>query len=175
MRNGLTKLLALAALLTATEVVAQSATANSLEDSITPNDLEVVKGEWTGTLTYLDYTSNQPFTMPADLLVEEGKNQFQLILNYRYPKEPHANSKGKFQITEDGTRINKNEVISIERREKDGLIVQTEYSGKDDNKKATIRNVYIIGEEQFVIRKEVKFKDSSEWLKRNEYRFERNP
>ena len=175
MKYRLIKLLILAALPCAIETVAQSTTSNSFEDRITSNDLEVVNGDWTGSLTYIDYSSNKPYSMPADLTVEEGKNEFQFILNYSYPNEPHANSKGKFEITEDGTWINKNDIVSIERTENDGLIVKTEHSGKDNKKKAIIRNIYIISEDKFVISKEVKFEDSSEWLKRNEYSFTRNP
>ena len=175
MKKRLKRLLILSSLLIATEAVTQSTTTNSIEDRITSKDLEAVKGEWTGSLTYLDYSSNKPYSMPADLTVEEGKNQFQFILNYSYPKEPQANSKGKFEITEDGRRINKKEVVSIERSEIDGLIVKTEHRGKDNNKKATIRNIYIISADKFVIRKEVKFADSNEWFKRNEYSFTRNP
>ena len=175
MKKRRIKLLFLAALLLAIEAVAQSTVTNSSENRITSNDLKAVKGEWTGSLTYIDYSSNEPYTMPADLTVEEGKNQFQFILNYRYPNEPKANSKGKFEITKDGTRINKKEVVSLERNEMDGLIVKTEHSGKDNNKKATIRNIYIISTDKFVISKEVKFEDASEWLKRNEYSFKRNP
>lgn len=173
MKNRLIKPLILAALLIVTEAVAQSKTTNSFEDRITSKDLEAVKGEWTGSLTYIDYRSNQPYSMPADLTVEEGKNQFQFILNYRYPNEPQANSKAKFEISEDGMQINKNKVVSIERTEIDELIVKTEHSGKDNKKKATIRNIYIISDDKFVIGKEVKFEDSSEWLKRNEYSFNR--
>lgn len=175
MRNRLPKLLILAALLLATEAVAQSTTTDTFEDKITSNDLEAIKGEWTGSLTYMDYSSNKPYSMPADLTVEEGKNPFQFILNYTYPKEPKANSKGKFEVTKEGSRINKKDVVSIERTEMDGLIVKTEHNGRDNNKKAIIRNIYLISEDKFVIRKEVRFEDSSEWLRRNEYRFKRNP
>ncbi len=175
MKNRLIKLLILAALPFAIETAAQSTNTNSFENRITSNDLEALKGDWTGSLTYIDYSSNKPYSMPADLTVEEGKNQFQFILNYRYPNEPQANSKGKFEITEDGTRINKNDVVSIERTEMEGLIVKTEHSGKDNKKKATIRNIYIISEDKFVISKEVKFEDSNEWLRRNEYSFTRSP
>ena len=175
MKNRSIKLLILASLLITIKAIAQSTNSASIQDRITSNDLEAIKGKWTGSLTYLDYSSNKPYSMPAELTVEEGKNQFQFILHYSYPNEPHANSKGKFEITEDGRRINKNDVISFERTKIDGLVVKTEHSGKDNNKKANIRNIYIISEDKFVISKEVKFKDSSEWLKRNEYNFTRHP
>ena len=174
MKNSLKKVLILASFFFALVAVAQNTTSDSVEDRITAKDLEAVKGKWTGTLTYLDYSSNKPYSMPADLMVEEGKNKFQFVLNYSYPNEPQANSKGKLEITEDGSRINKNDIVSIKRNEIDGLIVKTEHGGKDDKKKALIRNIYIIGADKFIISKEVKFEDSNEWFRRNEYSFTRN-
>ena len=159
--------------LLAAEAFAQSTAENSSENRISPNDLEAVLGEWTGSLTYMDYSSNKPYSMPAELTVETGKNPYQYILKYRYPNEPQANNKGKFEVTKEGTQINKKDVVSIERTEKDGLIVTTEHSGKDNRKKAIIRNIYIISTAKFVLRKEVKFEDANEWLQRNEYSFTR--
>ena len=173
MKKRMKQLLMLALMLIATATVAQSSTARSVEDRITTNDLKTVIGEWTGSLTYMDYSSNKPYSMPAEVKVEAGKNEFQYILNYSYPNEPKANSKGKFEVSKDGRQVNKKEVISIERTEMDGLIVKTEHSGKDNRKKAVIRNIYIISEAKFVIRKEVRFENTSEWLQRNEYSFTR--
>ena len=47
----------------------------------------------------------------------------------------------------------------------------TEYFGKDNNKKAQIKNVYIIGQSEFIMRKEVKYDNSDVWLMRNEYKY----
>jgi hypothetical protein len=45
--------------------------------------------------------------------------------------------------------------------------------GKDDDKKALIKNVYIIGKTTLIIRKEVKFEGTDTWLTRNEYNYSR--
>ena len=34
------------------------------------NDLKQLTGFWKGTLTYLDYSSGKPYTMPANLEVQ---------------------------------------------------------------------------------------------------------
>ncbi|MFX5622751.1 hypothetical protein ABTE00_21585, partial [Acinetobacter baumannii] len=36
---------------------------------IQKNDTRIFEGKWVGSLTYLDYTSGKPYTMPADLIV----------------------------------------------------------------------------------------------------------
>lgn len=143
------------------------------QDTITPDDLYILKGKWTGTLTYMDYSSNKPFTMPANLIVKQGKNQNQLVLLVSYPKEPHANSKKKIRISKNGLQLNKHEIKSKKTITNDQVQIITEYSGKDNNRKALIKNIYILGKNQFVIRKEVKFENSEDWLLRNEYKYTR--
>ncbi len=143
------------------------------QNGILPDDLNVIFGEWKGTLTYVDYGTNKPFKMPANATVEQGKNEYQVQLLINYPKEPNANSKEKIKISKDGLEVNKTPVKSRQTLANDEVKITTEYYGKDNNKKALIRNVYILGPERFITRKEVKFDESEDWLLRNEYNFVR--
>lgn len=156
----------------ATKADAQSPAKNPSDTRISAEEIKIIKGNWSGTLTYIDYTSNKPFSMPAELLVENGNNGYQFILNYNYPNEPQANSRGKFKLSKDGSKINKKQIVSIERAD-EGLIAKTEYKGKDNRREAVIRNSYLINADKLVISKEVRFELSEEWLKRNEYSFKR--
>ena len=146
---------------------------NYSQNTISPDDLAMISGNWKGTLTYLDYSTEKPFTMPANVSVEPGKNECQVQLLIIYPKEPHANSKDKIIISKDGVLLNKTKVTSREILADQEVKITTEYSGKDNNEKALIKNVYIFGPKRFIIRKEVKFNDSADWLMRNEYNFAR--
>ncbi len=83
---------------------------NYSQNIVTTDDLKILVGEWVGTLTYIDYSTNNPFTMPVNLNVKQGKNNYQLILNINYPKEPNANSKDKIKISKDGIQLNKLEL-----------------------------------------------------------------
>ncbi|RZV57201.1 MAG: hypothetical protein EX254_10430 [Flavobacteriaceae bacterium] len=141
--------------------------------AITPEDLKTILGDWTGSLTYIDYGSGKPYTMPADLIVEKGKSENQLILSNIYPNEPKANGKSKISISKDGMKLNKKDLKSKQVLPDGQIKIITEYSGKDNRKNALIRNIYILGEKEFIIRKEVQFEDSTEWLKRNEYSYTR--
>lgn len=143
------------------------------QNTITSDDLKKVVGEWTGNLTYMDYTTKKPFTMPANLTVSQGKNGNQLLLFNSYPNEPKANNKNKIRISKDGRQIDGNYVKSIENLANGDVQITTEYSGKDNNKEALIRNIYILGTSHFVIRKEVKFENSEKWFVRNEYNYSR--
>lgn len=146
---------------------------NYAQNTITPDDLKPLLGEWTGSLTYIDYSSNKPFTMPANLMVKQGKNENEFLLFINYPNEPNANSTDKIKISKNGSQINNNSVQSKQRLSDEKVEIITENFGKDNNKKALIRNIYILGKTQFVIRKEVKFENSDEWLMRNEYSYKK--
>ncbi|QBA63999.1 hypothetical protein [Muriicola soli] len=111
--------------------------------------------------------------MPANASVVPGKNKYQVQLLINYPKEPNANSKEKIKISKDGLQLNKTTVKSREALANNEVKIITEYYGKDNNKKALIRNVYILGPTRFITRKEVKFDETGDWLMRNEYNFVR--
>jgi len=141
------------------------------QEKVLSEDIKMIIGNWQGTITYLDYQSNKPFSMPANLEVKAGKDQFNLILNYMYPNEPKANSSDKIKVDKSGSRINKKEVVSRKVLENDIIEIQTLDDGKDDNKDALIRYTYFIGASSFIIRKEVQFDNNSDWIKRSEYNF----
>jgi len=144
------------------------------QTKISSDELNSLMGEWTGSLTYMDYSTNEPFSMPANVTVKPGKNHKQILLFYEYPNEPQANSKGKVTVSKEGSAINGNPLVSRENLENGSAQFTTETTGKDNNENALIRNVYIVGEKRFIIRKEVKFENTEEWLQRNEFKFERD-
>jgi len=141
--------------------------------NVTVEDLEMAIGNWEGSITYIDYQSNKPFTMPANLRVEQGKNAYTLLLNNSYPNEPKANSSDKIKISKDGSFLNKHQVTTRTKSKNNGVELQTEHESKDAGKKALIRYTYRIGPEIFMIRKEVQFKAQNNWLKRSEYSYTR--
>jgi len=53
------------------------------------------------------------------------------------------------------------------------LFTSISFGQKDNNKKAEIRVIYIIGKEELIIRKEVKFENTENWKLRNEYNYKR--
>ena len=55
---------------------------------VSVNDFSPALGKWKGSLTYLDYTSGKPYTMPAWVEIVPGKSQ--VVLGYEYPNEPKA-------------------------------------------------------------------------------------
>jgi hypothetical protein len=143
------------------------------QNTVQPGVLESTIGEWKGALTYLDYQTNESYTMPVNLRIENGKNKYQFKLFLEYPKEPNANSTDKIEISKYGTKINGADVISSRKIAEDEFEIITEYSGKDNSEKAEIRVIYSIGESKLTIRKEVKFENAENWILRNEYNYKR--
>lgn len=138
---------------------------------ILAEDLKAIIGSWEGSITYLDYQSGKPFTMPANVIVKQGKNESILMLKNIYPEEPKANGSDKIKMTNHGILLNKCLVRSREVLENGQVKVQTECKGKDDNKAALIRNTYLISNDHFLIRKEIQFEGTDNWTKRSEFEY----
>lgn len=141
------------------------------QSQISAEDLALMVGNWEGKITYLDYQSNKPFTMDANLKVEKGKNEKKLVLNNIYPSEPKANNTNKYKLTKNGTFFNKHRVTKREKLANGQVEIHTEYKGKDDNKKALIRYTYLVSKDIFSITKEVQFNQEEAWIKRSEYSY----
>lgn len=147
------------------------------QSSATISRKEITKliGSWEGTLTYLDYTSNKPYTMPADINIKQidGSNKF-LFIN-SYANESNANSVDTVTISDDGKSFN-NENVASNRILKNGSVeIITEVSGIDgnENNPALIRHTYLISENIFVMRKDIQFVGQKNWIKRHEYNYKK--
>lgn len=143
------------------------------ENVIELKDLQNLLGKWNGTLTYIDYSSGEPFSMPSNLEVQSKKTNRKLILSYEYPNESQANDSDKLRISKNKSSLNGKPIVSRTKTVDGDTKIVTEHMSKDANRKALIRNVYIIGASKFIMRKEVQFEGSDDWLKRNEYNFKK--
>jgi ketosteroid isomerase-like protein len=136
-------------------------------------DLEKAIGTWRGTLTYLDYSSGKPYTMPADLIVSFIDEKKGLVRVFEYPDEPKANSKDTLQLQKDGLFLNEAKIVSNEIEPTGNFTLVTEYNSVDgnDNKKAIIRNTYTLKNNSLSMKKDVQFIGTNNWIKRHEYQF----
>lgn len=138
-------------------------------------DIENILGNWEGALTYLDYSSNKPYSMPCNISVSEKKKNRKLIMQFEFPNEPKANNKEKFKISKSGDSINGNKIVSRKILQDNKVELITEYSGNDGNegKAAIIRNIYNVSDKTLSFRKEVKFVGTEKWILRNEFNFKK--
>ena len=138
-------------------------------------DFELLSGSWTGSLTYLDYSSGKPYTMPADLLITRIGQTNQFAVENLYPNEKSANATDTLVISKDGKSIDGALIKSRKKLPNGDLEIITEETGTDgnDNKPATFRQTYTFGKTTFTKRKDVQFEGESEWIKRHEYSYSR--
>ncbi len=143
--------------------------------TISVKDFKPAFGKWKGTLTYLDYTSGKPYTMPCNITVRPaGSDPKQLVFIYEYPNEPRANGNDTLFISEDGKTANGYNLVS--KNKANGLLkIVAEKNGVDgnENRKAVLRYTYTIGKRVYSKRKEVKFDGEEGWILRNEYKMSR--
>lgn len=143
------------------------------DTTLNSGDLRKLAGCWKGSLTYLDYRSGKPYTMPANLEVKEVKSGRNILCFISYPDEPKANGTDTLSISEDGQLLNEERIISKRNYSTDSLGIISETKGLDgnDNKEALIRHTYTLGRTAYSVKKEVKFKGETQWILRNEYKF----
>lgn len=132
-------------------------------------------GAWAGTLTYLDYTSGKPYTMPATLAVERIAGAAEPSWRFRvgYPDEPKANAERLVVLAGQGSVFDGETVV--ERTEEPGGVVRvvTEAEGEDDRRPARFRHEYEFGPGACSIRKLVRFEGESAFFERNTFRWRR--
>lgn len=144
---------------------------------VKPKDLKGLVGCWTGSLTYLDYSSNASYSMPADLVVTASGSPDAWLCANVYPDEPDANSADTLRLTDKGRKLN-GETVTARRRTPDGALeIVTEQAGTDGNEdqKATMRRTYTLGNGKYACRKEVRFEGKAEWILRHEYAYSSKP
>ena len=142
---------------------------------IIQKDFNKLSGTWQGSLTYLDYSSGKPYTMPADIDIKRINKTNKFVFSNIYTNEVSSNSIDTVSISTDGKYIDK-ELIKLRRKLPNGDIeITTEESGKDgnDNKPAIFRHTYTFGLTTYKNRKDVKFNGETEWINRHEYSYQK--
>ena len=147
-------------------------------DAVTAADIDQLTGaSWTGTLTYLDYTSHVQTTIKSSLLMARLSAQpdgaFAWDMRVGYADEPDANS-GETAVLMHGGRVYRDALVLERSVLSDGTVrVVTEQDGQDDRRAARFRFVYLLGEKQCSIQKLVRFTPEEAFFERHIYRWNR--
>jgi hypothetical protein len=141
---------------------------------IVPADLKIIEGNWVGSLTYLDYTTNKPFTMPSNTTYEQSKSNANLYFrSIGYSTEPHANQKDTMVISADGKMLDDYSIVSVKKITNNGMEIIVQKKGLDgnDNQPALIKKTITITKTNLTISKEVLFDNTKKWTVRHTYSF----
>ncbi|HMU46805.1 MAG TPA: hypothetical protein PKC72_10580 [Chitinophagaceae bacterium] len=148
--------------------------ASAFSQKVSTNDFKALEGNWSGKLTYLDYTSNTEESISTTMTASvTGSNMFEL--NFRFPGESGKGGSDIYKISEDGKVINDMKVLD-RKVESDGTLkIVLEQRGPDgnDNKWATFHHVLEIRKNNFRMTKMVKFDDEKNFFRRNQFVFTR--
>jgi hypothetical protein len=168
MNKKIILLFCLLILFTAKSLVAQKKNTNFLLSTLSSS-----RGHWKGTLTYLDYSSTNSYTIPAEIDISFTNNKEGFIRAYSYPNEPNENSTDTTYTKQSGKYFGKEKVTRFIKSNSKDFILITEFNDVDgnDKKPATIRHKYQLEGNSFIIRMDVKFKGTKNWINRHEYRF----
>ena len=139
-------------------------------------DLETLSGSWNGSLTYLDYSSGKPYTMPANLVIKQMGKSAKYSFSNIYPNEPSANFTDTVALSSDGKLFDGKLITSRQKTTNGDVEFITEDLGKDgnENKPAKIRLTYTFNQNSFSKRKDIQFVGETGWIKRHEYLYMRN-
>lgn len=142
---------------------------------VNTKDFEQIIGQWKGKLMYLDYQTNKPYEMPANVEISQIGHSTQFKCFNTYPNESSANSIDTLRVDDNGLKINAEEVKSKKKLRNGVLEIVTEIEGKDgnDNKPALMRHTYLLGKKIFEIKKEVMFTGTTHWILRHTYSYAR--
>ena len=145
------------------------------ENKLQKSDVALLCGSWEGTLTYLDYSSGKPYTMPANVVISSITGTDHLLVQMIYPDEPKANSSDTLHVFGGGNGIDGEKIISREVMADGTVKIVSEEHGKDgnDNKPATFRFTRTISKVAYVVVKEVRFDGSEQWIMRHTYSYKR--
>ena len=140
-------------------------------------DFHKISGSWKGSLTYLDYSTGKPYTMPADIEIKKINKTNKFVFSNIYPNETTANSNDTIIISTDGKYIDKELTKSRRTLTNGDIEIITEEMGKDgnDNKPATFKQTYTFGKTTYKKRKDIQFTGESEWINRHEYSYSKKP
>ncbi len=154
-------------------IATQSLLAQKKNTNFLLSTLSSSKGHWKGTLTYLDYSSTNSYTIPAEIDISYTSNKEGYIRAYSYPNEPHENSTDTTYTRQSGKYFGREKVTRFIKSNSRDFTLITEFNDVDgnDKKPATIRHKYQLEGTTFIIRMDVKFKSTTNWINRHEYRF----
>lgn len=161
--------LAIALAIGAPSVAAQgTATAADLDRLVGPG--------WSGSLTYRDYSNDARTAIKAALLLarmaDDENGGARWDFRVAYADEPHANSGDTISLSLDGRRF-RNATVTERQLLEDGRVrIVTEEEGRDNDRAARIRLVYLVGERSASIQKLVRY-DGGDYFERHIYKWTR--
>lgn len=142
-------------------------------------ELKNLAGDFVGELEYLDYKNDVSKTvlkLRSVNTVAGGKVSQAII--YIEPNGKEVKSAGAFAISEDGTKLTEDKMSwtivgnRFDKKSKTRTIIY-ETKSTDNDRAADLRETMVIGENEFVVTKEVRYENTDKFFVRNTHRYRR--
>ena len=144
-------------------------------NEVTKEHLQVFEGEWTGSLTYLNYGDDKTLvTLP--LRTEASMDAKGVRFNYYFTEPSGSIEERKDRLYfRDGKLMfsGKWEIVSSEAKDLQNWTMELKKSGKDNNKDSDFKESIIVTPDKITVTKMVKYRDGDAYFMRNQYVFER--
>ncbi|WP_157807309.1 DoxX family protein [Hymenobacter chitinivorans] len=145
-------------------------------EPVTWPQLQLLAQPWSGTLTYLDYRSQQSVTLPTKLSGRQsGARQLTLAFTYEEPNGQQVSGADTLELSADGQtvtwdgvalRVRQNTVLPDQSRQ---LVLEGE--GQDNGKSCLIRKTLQLMARQVSVKKEISYGPGYAFITRNTYLF----
>ena len=134
--------------------------------------------DWKGTLTYLDYGTQQTVNLNTALRGQMNRaNCLILTFDYQEPNKTHVFGTDTLIVAPNGTHLRWDGTdFTVQAKQwlpDHTLRLVLEGPGQDDNHPVTIRKTVLLGPRQFTMRKQVRLEGDTAFVQRNAYKFTR--
>ena len=142
---------------------------------LTTDHLMVIEGEWSGTLTYLNYSDDKTMvTLPMEMKATNAGKAIDLAMSFTEPG-------GGVEKRTDRIKLKKNRMFfsgdwDLGKATVQSLTtweVEMSQEGMDNRLKADIVQVMKITDSDILITKKVRYRSEPEYFIRNEYKLKR--
>lgn len=138
---------------------------------VTADELNKLAGNWSGTLTYTDYSNDTSKTsLPTKLEIIDLKDSLGFNYTYTEPNGTLVKDKGSLRYLKEVDQLfidGDTYYVNAVRRRGVRLTIIADREGTDNNKEAEIRKTITIGPSVLIIIKEVKYSGAKEYFVRN--------
>ncbi len=145
--------------------------ATAQKGGVTADELKKLAGNWSGILTYTDYSNDKSKTsLPTKLEIVDLKDSLRFNYTYTEPSGKLVKNKGSLRYLKEEDQLiidGDTYYVNAVRRRGVRLTIIADREGTDNDKPAEIRKTITIGPSLLIIIKEVKYSGAKEYFIRN--------
>jgi hypothetical protein len=142
---------------------------------LTTDNLTAIEGEWTGTLTYLNYRDDKTLvSLPVEIIATNAGKSIDLVMIFTEPG-------GGSERRTDKIKLKKKQIVfsgdwdlgESKVEDLNNWEVEMSKEGIDNNLKANFLQIMKVSADDILITKKVRYRGEEDYFMRNEYKLKR--